>query len=144
MLGDLSVSEVEEFERHFFDCPQCSEELRVLTIFRRTLVPFWRAGSDPDSSQRACAGECGGLVAWVFASILESIVGNGDGSTGDRHLRRVHGVSNARGCSGSRGVSSICSGTRGRDRCFAFGGVEELRGLFRQDVGRRLCLPAHK
>jgi anti-sigma factor RsiW len=34
MLGDLSVSEVEEFERHFFDCPQCSEELRVLTIFQ--------------------------------------------------------------------------------------------------------------
>lgn len=34
MLGDLSVSEVEEFERHFFDCPQCSEELRALTIFQ--------------------------------------------------------------------------------------------------------------
>src|ERR1700761_557613 len=34
MLGDLSVSEVEEFERHFFDCPQCSEELRTLTIFQ--------------------------------------------------------------------------------------------------------------
>jgi hypothetical protein len=34
MLGYLSVSEVEEFERHFFDCPQCSEELRALTIFQ--------------------------------------------------------------------------------------------------------------
>jgi len=34
MLGDLTVSEVEEFERHFFDCPQCSEELRTLTIFQ--------------------------------------------------------------------------------------------------------------
>ncbi len=34
MLGDLSVSEVEEFERHFFDCPQCSEELRALTMFQ--------------------------------------------------------------------------------------------------------------
>lgn len=34
MLGDLSVSEVEEFERHFFDCPRCSEELRTLTIFQ--------------------------------------------------------------------------------------------------------------
>jgi hypothetical protein len=34
MLGDLSVSEVEEFERHFFDCPQCSEELRALTLFQ--------------------------------------------------------------------------------------------------------------
>lgn len=34
MLGELSVSEVEDFERHFFDCPQCSEELRALTIFQ--------------------------------------------------------------------------------------------------------------
>jgi hypothetical protein len=34
VLGDLTVSEVEEFERHFFDCPQCSEELRALTIFQ--------------------------------------------------------------------------------------------------------------
>src|SRR5215471_3368829 len=31
-LGDLPVGEVEEFERHFFECPQCSEELRMLTI----------------------------------------------------------------------------------------------------------------
>lgn len=33
-LGDLSVSEVEEFERHFFDCPQCSEELRILSVLQ--------------------------------------------------------------------------------------------------------------
>jgi hypothetical protein len=34
MLSDLSVSEVEDFERHFFDCPQCSEELRTLMILQ--------------------------------------------------------------------------------------------------------------
>src|SRR5215475_9616636 len=34
VLGDLSVSEVEEFERHFFDCSQCSEELRVLSVLQ--------------------------------------------------------------------------------------------------------------
>jgi len=34
VLGDLTVPEVEEFERHFFDCPQCSEELRALAIFQ--------------------------------------------------------------------------------------------------------------
>jgi hypothetical protein len=33
-LGDLSVSEVEDFERHFFDCPQCSEELRLLCVLQ--------------------------------------------------------------------------------------------------------------
>lgn len=37
MLGELSVSEVEDFERHFFDCPQCSEELRALTIFQENV-----------------------------------------------------------------------------------------------------------
>jgi hypothetical protein len=31
-LGDLPVGQVEEFERHFFECPQCSEELRILSI----------------------------------------------------------------------------------------------------------------
>ncbi len=42
MLGDLSVSEVEEFERHFFDCPQCSEELRALTIFQENARAVFR------------------------------------------------------------------------------------------------------
>src|ERR1700742_3715332 len=31
-IGDLPVSQVEEFERHFFECSQCSEELRTLSI----------------------------------------------------------------------------------------------------------------
>lgn len=31
-IGDLPVVEVEEFERHFFECSQCSEELRALSI----------------------------------------------------------------------------------------------------------------
>lgn len=34
VLADLSVSDVEEFERHFFDCPQCSEELRMLSVLQ--------------------------------------------------------------------------------------------------------------
>src|SRR5450755_1263150 len=32
VIGDLPVVQVEEFERHFFECPQCSEELRALSI----------------------------------------------------------------------------------------------------------------
>jgi hypothetical protein len=31
-IGDLPVAEVEEFERHFFECSQCSEELRALSV----------------------------------------------------------------------------------------------------------------
>ncbi len=48
MLGDLSVSEVEEFERHFFDCPQCSEELRTLSILQENArVVFMEQESAP-------------------------------------------------------------------------------------------------
>ena len=32
VIGDLPFVEVEEFERHFFECPQCSEELRTLSV----------------------------------------------------------------------------------------------------------------
>jgi hypothetical protein len=42
MLGDLTVSEVEEYERHFFDCPQCSEELRVLVVFQENARAVFR------------------------------------------------------------------------------------------------------
>jgi hypothetical protein len=44
-IGDLPLMEVEEFERHFFECPQCSEELRALSV----LVTNARAVfSEPD------------------------------------------------------------------------------------------------
>lgn len=41
VLGELSVSEVEEFERHFFDCSQCSEELRTLSILQDNARAMW-------------------------------------------------------------------------------------------------------
>ncbi len=48
VLGDLSVSEVEEFERHFFDCAQCSEELRTLSILQENArVVFMEQESAP-------------------------------------------------------------------------------------------------
>jgi len=48
VLGDLSVSEIEEFERHFFDCPQCSEELRVMTLLQdNARAVFMEQGSRP-------------------------------------------------------------------------------------------------
>jgi hypothetical protein len=89
MLGDLSVSEVEEFERHFFDCPQCSEELRAVTIFQENaravfheqdLAPKPRV-TEPERSarwwegfsplfQRQWAVALGGLLIGVFAGFL--------------------------------------------------------------------------
>jgi hypothetical protein len=88
MLGDLSVSEVEEFERHFFDCPQCSEELRALTIFQENaravfaeqdLAPVpvavrepkssagWWGGFSPLFGSRQWAVGLGALLIGIFA-----------------------------------------------------------------------------
>jgi len=51
MLADLSVCEVEDFERHFFDCPQCSEELRTLSILRENArAVFIEQASTPSIS----------------------------------------------------------------------------------------------
>jgi len=48
VLGDLTVSEAEEFERHLFDCPQCSEELRALALLQdNARAVFLDAGADP-------------------------------------------------------------------------------------------------
>jgi hypothetical protein len=88
MLGDLTVSEVEEFERHFFDCPQCSEELRALTIFQENaravfseqdLAPVpasvpvpksaagWWGGFSPLFGSRQWAMALGALLIGIFA-----------------------------------------------------------------------------
>jgi anti-sigma factor RsiW len=90
MLGDLSVPEVEEFERHFFDCPQCSEELRALTVFQENaravfveqdLAPIpasvhapesaasWWRGLSPLSFMRA-AMVMAALVIGIFAGYM--------------------------------------------------------------------------
>ena len=52
-LGDLSVSEVEEFERHFFDCPQCSEELRLLSVLQENARAVFIEQSPGPRSERA-------------------------------------------------------------------------------------------
>jgi hypothetical protein len=51
VLGDLSVSEIEGFERHFFDCPQCSEELRILSVLQENArAVFMEQNSAPSTS----------------------------------------------------------------------------------------------
>src|SRR5579871_1123839 len=87
MLGDLSVSEVEEFERHFFDCPQCSEELRVLTMFQENaravfreqdLVPMPTITPVPESAAKWWSGWFSPLLSrqWAmgFGALLIGIL----------------------------------------------------------------------
>src|SRR5215469_1948156 len=87
VLGDLSVSEVEEFERHFFDCPQCSEELRALAMLRdnaravfieQSLAPI--AASEPASQsepakqpERAVRARWWNFRIWVPAMAMVAL-----------------------------------------------------------------------
>ena len=118
MLGDLAVSEVEEFERHFFDCPQCSEELRALTIFQENaravfaeqdLAPVpasvpvpksaagWWGGFSPLFGSRQWAMALGALLIGIFA---------GYGVFAPHESAQV-----------DFGVSSLCTGARRGDDC---------------------------
>jgi hypothetical protein len=86
VLGDLSVSEVEAFERHFFDCPQCSEELRALTIFQENaravfveqdLTPVPASVHAPESAAGWWSGILGGFSPLSFmrvATVLGALV----------------------------------------------------------------------
>ncbi len=52
-LGDLPVAQVEEFERHFFECPQCSEELRALAILAENTRAVFAEQPEPFVQQPA-------------------------------------------------------------------------------------------
>src|ERR1700728_3579673 len=81
MLGDLSVSEVEEFERHFFDCPQCSEELRALSILQENArVVFMEQESAPSpqvsvpvTEPKAARASWGSFNIWAPAMAMIAI-----------------------------------------------------------------------
>ena len=84
VLGDLSVSEVEEFERHFFDCSQCSEELRTLAIFQdNARAAFLEPGPSPSPASLPATGakpeRAGWRLNWnwapVFAALVAAIFG---------------------------------------------------------------------
>jgi hypothetical protein len=106
MLGDLAVSEVEEFERHFFDCPQCSEELRALTIFQENaravfveqdLAPIPASVPAPESAANWWRGlsplfycqwamALGALIIGVFAGYLAFASHDGAQAVGEYPL----------------------------------------------------------
>ena len=70
VLGDLSVSEVEEFERHFFDCAQCSEELRTLSILQENArVVFMEQESAPSQAKPAVVEQKPAKTGWWQFSI---------------------------------------------------------------------------
>jgi hypothetical protein len=78
VLGDLSVSEVEEFERHFFDCPQCSEELRTLFALQENArAVFIEQDSSPSLSNLPATEEVKPKAAregwWRFSFVAPAL-----------------------------------------------------------------------
>ncbi len=94
VLGDLSVSEVEDFERHFFDCSQCSEELRTLAILQdNARAVFLEPSPVPSPASLPEIGakpERGGwrfnwMWAPAFAALVAAVFGGYE--FGARHAR---------------------------------------------------------
>jgi Putative zinc-finger len=53
LLGELAPSSREEFEKHFFDCEECSEDLRMGTLFLDTTKEVLATDPVPSRSQSA-------------------------------------------------------------------------------------------
>src|SRR5579883_483103 len=92
VLGDLSVSEIEEFERHFFDCPQCSEELRTMAMFQDNAraVFAWQDPRPAAASRPVPAPEAPRASWWTFkrfvpAFAMFAIAAFGGYEAGERH-----------------------------------------------------------
>jgi hypothetical protein len=51
LLGELAPSSREEFEQHFFDCKECSEDLRIGTLFLDTTKEVLATDPVPSRSQ---------------------------------------------------------------------------------------------
>jgi|HubBroStandDraft_4_1064222.scaffolds.fasta_scaffold218196_2 hypothetical protein len=80
VLGDLSVSDVEEFERHFFDCPLCSEELRLVSVLQdNARAVFIEQSLSPSPASlpaipRGAGWWSGFLRPWVAAPAFAALV----------------------------------------------------------------------
>jgi len=53
LLGELAPSSREEFEKHFFDCEECSEDLRMGTLFLDTTKEVLATDTVPSRSRSA-------------------------------------------------------------------------------------------
>jgi hypothetical protein len=55
LLGQLSASELDAFEQHFFDCSECARELRAAAMFEdnaRAVFLEERQAAEPSAAQR--------------------------------------------------------------------------------------------
>src|SRR5271169_4023416 len=82
LLGELTESEREAFEEHFFGCPECAEEVRLGVRFQanaRALLRQnggWPAAAAPDSVwRRGWWGTFLPAAAMAGCAVLAAVVG---------------------------------------------------------------------
>jgi hypothetical protein len=77
-LGELAPEVRDEFEAHYFECAECTEELKTVAVFVAGTRAAWREEVAPTRSERAMAAQNGGWFASlrpavavpVFATLL--------------------------------------------------------------------------
>jgi anti-sigma factor RsiW len=56
LLNEISRAERDEFEKHFFDCPECAEEVRTTAAFLAgTKLELGRPRAAPESGNSSLA-----------------------------------------------------------------------------------------
>lgn len=88
LLGELSRAQREEYEEHYFDCPECAEELKVTVAFVESAKQGVRDGAVKAVDDKSFKPATRGWFAWlkpafaipVFAALL-LLVGYQNGVT---------------------------------------------------------------
>src|SRR5881394_3845607 len=65
-LGELSGEDRDAFEEHFFSCPECSEDLRAMTVFAANAKAVFRRESTGPAPH---AGLLSGRALWLSAGL---------------------------------------------------------------------------
>ena len=66
VLGDLSSSEMEEFEEHFFTCTECAEDLRLVAVFQANARAVFGEQSQRPPATSPAAARRPGLGWWTW------------------------------------------------------------------------------
>src|SRR3954453_2088787 len=62
LLGELTGEDRDRFEEHFFICPECSEDVRALTVFAANAKAVFREESTGPAPH---AGIFSGRALWI-------------------------------------------------------------------------------
>src|SRR5262249_11424648 len=76
ILGELTGADRDSFEEHFFECPECAEDVRALTVFRANARAIFQDG---DTTPVVPAGALLANRALWFSAMLNGVLAIGLG-----------------------------------------------------------------